>query len=400
MGASLAIAACTTSPPATTGSAAPVAASPSVIAVATPSATPAATPTAAPASAATPAPARAWTKPALVVGDSACFDVTAGIDAASRSHIVAACNAGLRYAVSNPDGSWTTTLIAQPANRKQMDPQIGFAGNVVYVAYSWRAVHEGACGDDGLDDLGVYYRQRTLPDGVWSEPKRIGITKDTLVSFRVEGATLHAVVHNTADGRSYYERVEGGVSQRVRLPGDGSLRVGLDGRARIAYESSGSIRIATFTGSGFSSIAIPGSAVASAPVLVLDDQDRAHVIWKRDPLQEAACGMASAPDPKAGMYYATNASGTWKVQRFTSQRGAASLQVSGSTNEVHVVVASRNLTYYTRTANGPWQGKRLDSGWVLSPTIRLDPATGRLLVTYIGGNEDSPTKPGVYVVSG
>jgi len=394
------MAACNAGPQASASPVAPVAASPSVIAVATPSATPAATPTDAPASPATPTPARAWTKPALVVGDSACFDVTAGIDAASRSHIVAACNAGLRYAVSNPDGSWSTTLITQPANRKQMDPQIGFDGAVVYVAYSWLAVTDGGCGEDGLDDLGVYYRSRTLPDGVWSEPKRIGIAKDTLVSFRVESATLHAVVHNTADGRSYYERVEGGVSQRVRLPGEGSLRVGLDGRARIAYESSGSIRIATSTGSGFSSAAIPGSAVASSPVLVLDNQDRAHVIWKRDPLQEAACGLASAPDPKAGMYYATNASGTWKVQRFTSQRGAASLQVSGSTNEVHVVVASRALTYYTRTANGPWQGTRLVSCCVGSPAIRLDPATGRLLVTYIGGNEDSPTKSGVYVVSG
>jgi hypothetical protein len=110
-----------------------------------------------------------------------------GVDGASRSHIVAACNAGLRYAVSNPEGAWSTTLITQPANRKQMDPQIGFDGDVVYVAYSWLAVTDGGCEDDGLDDLGVYHRQRTLPDGVWSEPKRIGIAKDMLVSFRVEG---------------------------------------------------------------------------------------------------------------------------------------------------------------------------------------------------------------------
>jgi hypothetical protein len=312
---------------------------------------------------------------------------------------VASCDKGLRYAVSNPDGSWTTTLIAQPANRKQMDPQVGFDGDVVFVAYSWLAVTDGGCSDDGLDDLGVYYRQRTLPDGAWSGPKRIGISKDTLVSFRAEGATLHAVVYNTADERSYYVKVTGSDAQRVRLPAAGSLRVGRDGRARIAYESSGSIRIATATGSGFSSAAIPGSAVASAPVLVLDDHDRSHVIWRRDPLQEAACGLASAPDPKAGMYYATNASGAWKVQRLTSQRGEASLQVAGSTNEVHVVLAVQaGLTYYTKTATGSWHGKRIAPGWVASPSIRLDPATGRLLVIYIGGNEDSPTKPGVYVL--
>jgi len=282
----------------------------------------------------------------------------------------------------------------------QMDPQVGFDGDVVYVAYSWLAVTDGGCGDDGLLDLGVYYRRRTLPDGAWSEPTRIGITDDTLVSFRVEGATLHAVVYNTADKRSYYERVEGGASQRVRLPATGSLRVGRDGRARVAYESSGSIRIATLTGSGFSSAAIPGSAVASAPVLVLDARDRAHVVWTRDPIQEAACGMAPAPDPKAGMYYATNAGGAWKVQRFTTQRGSASLQVAASTNEVHVVVAANpGLTYFTKTANGSWHGTRLTTGWVMSPVIRLDPATGRLLVVYLRGEGDSGSKPGVYVVS-
>jgi hypothetical protein len=396
MTTSLAMAACTASPQASTGSAA---ASPSATATATP--TPVATPAAvsSPTPTAAPTPVPAWTKPALVVDDASCYQATAGIDASSRSHIVASCAKGLRYSVSNPDGSWTTTLIAQPANRKQMDPQVGFAGNVAYVAYSWLSVNEGACGDDGLVDLGVYYRSRTLPDGAWSEPKRIGITKDTLVSFRVEGATLHAVVYNTADERSYYVKVTGSDAQRVPLPAAGSLRVGRDGRARIAYESSGSIRLATFTGSGFSSVAIPGSAVASAPLLVLDDQDRAHVIWKRDPLQEAACGMSSAPDPKAGMYYATNASGAWKVQRFTSQRGEASLQVAGSTDDVHLVLAANaNLTYYSKSASGSWRSKRLVSGWVMSPVIRLDPATGRLLVVYTRGEDDSGSKPGVYFI--
>jgi len=313
---------------------------------------------------------------------------------------VASCVAGLRYSVSKPDGSWSTTLLGQPSNRRQMDPQIGFDGNVVFIAYSWLAVTDGGCGDDGLDDLGIYYRKRTLPDGPWSEPKRIGITDDTLVSFRVEGATLHAVVYNTADERSYYERVEGGVSKRVRLPATGSLRVGHDGRARIAYESSGTIRIATFTGSGFSSAVIPGSEVASAPVLVLDDRDRAHVVWTRDPLEDAACGMGSAEDPKAGMYYATNASGAWKVQRFTSQRGVASLQIAGATNDVHLVLlADSGLTYSTKSTAGSWHSKRLATGWVVSPVIRLDPATGRLLVAYVRMPEDdSPIKPGVYVL--
>jgi hypothetical protein len=395
MGASLAIAACTASPSPSTGS--PAAVSPTVNASAAPAETqsPPATPKPTPL----PTPTAVWTKSRLVVADGKCSQVAAGIDASSRSHIVASCDAGLRYSVSKADGSWATTLIGQPANRRQMDPQIGFDGNTVFLAYSWLAVTDGGCGDDGLDDLGVYYRQRTLPDGPWSEPKRIGVTDDTLVSFRVQGATLHAVVYNEADERSYYVKVEGGASQRFRLPTTGSLRVGSDGRARIAYESAGSIRIATFTGSGFTSAAIPGSEIASSPVLVLDDRDRAHVIWTRDPLEPAACGMGSADDPKAGMYYATNASGAWKVQRFTSQRGVASLQIA-ATNDVHLVVlANPGITYFTKSAAGSWHIKRLATGWVVSPVIRLDPATGRLLVVYVRMPEDDSTKtPGVYVL--
>jgi hypothetical protein len=99
------------------------------------------------------------------------------------------------------------------------------------------------------------------------------------------------------------------------------------------------------------------------------------------------------------MYYATNASGTWKVQRFTSARGVASLQIAGSTNDVHLVLAAgTGLAYYTKTATGSWHSKRLASGWVESPVIRLDPATGRLLVVFIRTDDDSVPEPGVYVL--
>jgi hypothetical protein len=319
--------------------------------------------------------------------------VTAGIDAANRHHVVAACDAGLRYSVSKPDGSWSTTAFPQPSNRKQVDPQIGFNGNIVYVAYSWLAAGDGGCGDDGFDDVGVYYRQRTLPDGSWSEPVRIGLKIDHLQAFRVEGTTLHAAVQNEADGRTYYETLDGSTTQRYRLAaGDWtSLRIGADGRARIAYESSGSIRIATFTGSGFSTVKVPGSDGGSAPVLVLDSRDRAHVVWLRNPRAPAACGDTDAPDPKAGMYYATNASGKWQAQRFTSHRGSASLQVDGSTG-IHLVVASDfGLRYYAKSSTGSWQHRTLESRFVLSPVIRLDPATGSLLVAYIrqAGNKST-----------
>ena len=79
------------------------------------------------------------------------------------------------------------------------------------------------------------------------------------------------------------------------------------------------------------------------------------------------------------MYYATNASGTWKVQRFTSQRGEASLQVAGSTADIHLVLAAdAKLTYYSKSAAGSWRSKRLVSGWVMSPARHLRGLEARL----------------------
>lgn len=274
----------------------------------------------------------------------------------------------------------------------QLDTQIGFDGNVVYLAYSWVAVGDGACGDDGLSDVGVYYRRRTLPGGSWSEPVHIGLTKDHLEAFRVEGTTLHAVVQNEDDGRTYYETLNGSTSQRYRLAASDStsLRIGQDGRARIAYASSGSIRIATFTGSGFSTAKIPGGDGGSAPVLVLDGRDRAHVVWTRNPGEWGGCAGGPEPDPKAGTYYATNASGSWRSDRITARVGATSLQVDEATGRVHVLVGDESgLWYYSKLPGARWSGKRLVSDAVGSAAIRLDPATGTLLVVYLRETSDS-----------
>ena len=158
---------------------------PSTLAVATGTLTPAATSTVAP-SAGTPAPAggsvtgsaptptpnsnpvkppappAGWTVPRQVSKVSGCYQLTAGIDVASRYHIAAECGQSIRYFVSNTDGSWTGTLFARPAKRQDLDPQLAFRGNVVYVAFS-RIAPDGACGGGYGRTLGSTTARGTNP---------------------------------------------------------------------------------------------------------------------------------------------------------------------------------------------------------------------------------------------
>jgi hypothetical protein len=232
----------------------------------------------------TPKPTPAvWTSPSLVSSEP-CYSLRGGIDAAGRSHVAASCGSGVLYSVTKSDGSWAQTLFPVPSNRVERDPQIAFQGNVAYLAYSRLAVGEpDTCGsDDGLTDIGAFYRKRTQPTGSWSDPVRIGRSDDHLVQFRVDGTTLHAIVSNEGDGRSYYLLIKGTTSKRVQVSSDTrTLRIGNDGRARIAYGIRGSIRIATFTGAAFSGVNVPAPN-SHNPLLVLDSRDRAHLVWARN----------------------------------------------------------------------------------------------------------------------
>jgi hypothetical protein len=351
----------------------------------------------APVSSPTPAPPRppasatGWTKPKLV-SNAKCSTVTAGIDGASRYHIAAACDDGhIHYFVSNAAGSWTTTVLSHPANRRDLDPQIAFHGSVVYVAYSQIAPDEG-CGSNGRD-VGVYFRSRTLPSGAWSDATRIGSATDRLQSFRVDGISVQATVQNATDGHDYYETLDGGSAyDRFLIPGATertSLRIGSDGRARIAYQVlSGGLGYALFTGAGFSTSRIPGTKERDwAPVLVLDAHDNADVLWTRSPYGGHGCAVPG-PEPDDGTYYATNASGTWVSHRITRAIGAASLQVDNGTGRLHVLVSGvSGLSYFTSLSGSRWTRTTVSStDSAQSPLLRLDPATGSLLGVYIDGS--------------
>ena len=179
----------------------------------------------------------------------------------------------------------------------------------MYVGYTSIAVVDGGCGDPGLRDVGVFYRQRDLPDGKWSAPIRLGENNDHLQGFRVVDGIVHATVR-ADETHVYYETLDGDTFHRYPLAGvagDTSLRIGSDGLARIAYEAEGGLEFAEFDGVGFSTTPIPGSGGGFAPSLVLGANNDAHVVWTR-----AYHGLGCAepgPFPEDGTYYGTNESG-------------------------------------------------------------------------------------------
>ena len=334
-------------------------------------------------------PTATWSKPQRVA-PADCASITAVIDGGGGYHIAAVCGGGISYFVPTTDG-WKTTRLKPPAARQELDPQLAFEGDLLYVAYTRVAVGDGGCGDSGIDDLGVYYRTRTLPDGDWSEPKRIGEVNDSLQAFRVVDGVLHATVVNGDKGHAYYETVSNGSTHRYVIPkvsGGTSLRIGDDGRARVAYESGGALWYGTFNGSGFTTKLIPGSSRGYDPVLVLGANDQPHLLWHRG-YHGGGC-VVPDPLPTDGTYYSTLTNGTWHSERLTSRTSTTSLTVDTDTGRVHLIVSGKGgrLVYLTRIGSKPWSKRVLDPGVVTPGAIRLDPDTGRILVAYVRFDDD------------
>ena len=355
-----------------------------------PSAAP--TPTLAPTSRPTSSPA--WSQPEIIGVSGICSSVVAGIDASGRYHLVAGCDKGILYAIKAPGGAWTKTTLAPPAGRMVVGPQIAFEGNTVFLGYTLIAPGEG-CGG-GHDDVGVYYRTRTMPNGGWTAPIRIGVVNDQLDSFRESGGMIYATVENSAaaDGGFAFDTKNGATQHSYPIRdayGPVSMRVGTDGRAQIVYASAAGITYGVFGGSGFStSTAIRDtSGYAYAPVLVLDGANRAHFLSAYGP--HGGCANAG-PSSKDGTYYTTNASGVWKSTRVSRFVGDSSLQVDNASGQVHAVVMdltdggqdTGGLTYLTAPVGGSWSSTKLTSLFATSPVIRLDQSNGTLLVAFIG----------------
>ena len=329
-----------------------------------------------------------WSKPVAVKGLEGCLSVVMAVDDRGATHLAATCGidaSEIRYAVSNDGTTWKTTTFAAPAGRQELEPQLAFSGSTLYLAYTRVAPTDGGCGDDGLADLGVHVRTRTLPGGAWSEPSQIGKTADHLQSLRVDGTVIHATVHNDKDGSTAYEVLTGGALARQVIgdaTGGSSLRVGDDGKGRVAYETAKGISFGKVDNGTFVAARIPGSDGGHSPVLTLAPGNVAYVIWNRS-FFAGGC-IDGGSNPLDGTYVATNASGRWVTSRLTTMLGAASMTIDPATGELQLVVSDmhRGVRFH-RLPGGAWAKEILTRRNPSSSVIRQNSTNGNLVVAFI-----------------
>jgi hypothetical protein len=357
----------------------------------TPTATPSPTPRTVNAS---------WSAP-KEVSAAACFELVVGFDDGGTAHAAATCGTGVRVWDRRSNGAWAATKLVPPARRHELDPQLAFDGTTAYVAYSRVAITEGGCGDDGLRDVGVYYRHRSLPNGSWSAPIRLGVVNDSLLAFRVVRGTVYATVQNGKQGPIFYETRRGTVNTRARLPGavgGTSLRVANDGSARIAYEAADSLRYAVAKDASITWSKIPGTNGEDyAPSLVLDANDHADLVWTH-----AFHGLGCAgpgPQPRDGTYFGTNAGGSWDTKRLTKAVGGTSLTLNASNGDLEVLLAVQKLHELTRTASGAWTSTTIPGPILEGAVIRIDPTTNTLLIVYLEARGIDGQGGGIFAIT-
>jgi hypothetical protein len=325
--------------------------------------------------------ATGWTGPTLVGPAAFCEDVASTFDGAGVAHVVASCDGHVRYS-TNATGHWVTTTFSHPTGDFDLMPQVAVDGSRVEVAFS-RVIPE-AC---GVEHVGVYVTSRALTGTAWTAPTRFGSAGDALQSFRAVAGRLHMTVTSDATSHVYYETNAGGSLKRYLLSdavGVASLRIGSDGRARIAYEAANTLRYAIFTGTGFSKQTIPGTTAADrTPLLVLDGNNAAHVVWTH--VEAGGCGGGADP---GSTEYATNAGGSWTAvgaRTVTKIVGLASVTLDPTTGRVDVAVgADTGLYFFTRASSGAaWSSQKLTSAGIASLSLRLDPVHGTVLAAYV-----------------
>ena len=345
------------------------------------------------------AKATRWGKGSLVASVSYCDGTLAGaLDAAGRPQLATVCYATasggpthILYVGQRADGTWSKYSFPLPANRLQLAPQVAVDGNVLYVGYSSDRQDQGSCGDNGLRDVGVYYRLRTLPSGAWSAPKMIGAAKDHLVSFRVVDGVVHALV-TAGDGRTFYEYAKSGTQHRYLIAdssGGGSLRIGDDGKARIVYAAANGIRFGVFNGSSFDTVRIPGSTRGVEPTLVLGAGNQPFLMWARQDLG----GGCVEPDPQPGhgTWFTTLEAGVW-TSRLVSTNVGHDMTLD-PTGQLHAFIAER---YYTRTPAGRWIASSFRLHGEL--LMKYDTAHRRLVVLY-ARNVHGAFRSNLYVIT-
>lgn len=309
--------------------------------------------------------------------------MSATIDDSGRRQLAVVCDGGIRYLTSLDGIDWDETPFVPAIDRIETEPRIAVDGETVYVAYSLLAPMDGGCGDDGLDDLGVYIRSRRGLDGAWSDPVRVGRAGDRVQAFRAVDGVFHLTV--TADDGSsmFYESVWSGGSTRMAIPDavSTSLRVGDDGHARIAFATDHAIKYARVDDDQLliETVAQDSATYLTSPSLVLGAGDRASIIWTQSVDSGGGCAGPD-PGPHDGTYVATENGTGWNVERITRLQGQTSITLDPSTGGVEVVLAERGLIHFSSTIDG-WSSETIPgSEGIGSPVVRRDPVTGALVV--------------------
>jgi hypothetical protein len=364
-------------------------------------------PTPAPSVDPTPTPAPAvWSKARTVKGLTGCTDLVGTVDESGTYHLAVSCGYGgeqIRYATSKDGVHWTVTTFKAPSGRLDQNPELAFSGSTLTLAFTRVGPAEPGCGDDGMADLGVNIRTRSLPDGAWSAPKRVGPAEDHLQSLRVDGSTIHAIVTNDKSGSSFYERLTGDtVASRVRV-GDLSagigLRIGDDGQPRLAVDGNPKgIQFGTIAGGKLSAQTIPGTAGGGGPVLALGSGNTAYVLWT---ISAGTGGCIDVdPGPKAGTYLSSNVGGTWSTTKLSKFVGAQSLTMDPATGEIDALVGGfESLQLFVKPPSGNWTHKTLTSDFSSSAVIRRNPATGGLFVAFLHETLDGDQPATVQVMT-
>lgn len=351
-----------------------------------------------------PIPKR-WSR-ARVVLQSACSTPTATVDATGRFHVAASCGTRIRYASSRDGKTWRTATFARPAGHRDVGPQIVVDGTTLYIAFTRVRETDGSCGDDGLKDIGVYYRSRSLPSGGWSKQVRLGAAGDHLHAFRVVDGVMHET-YTSRDGRGplRYGRIARGASLSLEIPGaiETSLRVGDDGSARIAYSTGDTIRYAIVRPDGelSSRTVFKGRDMRLlAPSLNLGPGDRAYLAWTASGLHDGGCADVEEPVAKPGTYFGTDGSGTWRVRRISKVVTPPALTVDVDTGRVYVALSTDSgIRLMTRLASGRWSGTRIARLRQMGDLVlRRDAVTGRLLLVGVRSTGSEATQNVVAMV--
>lgn len=327
-----------------------------------------------------------WSSAFTVDRTPNCGGLSAAMDDGGTIHIATDCQRTIHVTSESAFDDRETTVFEHSTGMEEFDPQVTVDGGTLHLAASRVEFEDGGCGDRGIRSAGVVVRSRALPNGSWSDARRIGREGDSLLSFRVTGRTFHATV-SQADGDVVYEAVTGAAVKRTKLPGaeKTSLRIGSDGLARIGYEANEKIRYGVIDGGDLSVQTIPGSDDGTFPSLVLGPKNEPYVVWVRDEAGNWGGCAGGGAAPRDGVYLSTRVDGVWQSTRISKAVVVPAVTLDLHTSRILVLLEDRGLRLFERPMRGgDWASARIGPPGIWNALIRVDQRDGRRIVVFSG----------------